>query len=103
MFSYIIGFVALVVVFYNPIVEMLSHETIPQIRRTPLGRLNTDLLATEDDVAVNGTGLQCPQDAYSVHIYSREPLVLYIEGFLSGEERAHLLDIRYLKPRLLYC
>lgn len=93
MFSYIIGLVAMLVVFYNPIMDLISDETVPQIKRTPLGNLNTTLLALEDDSTKNGTGLQCPQDGYSVHIYSREPLVLYIEGFLSADERVHLLDI----------
>lgn len=94
MFSYIIGLVAMLVVFYNPVLDLFSPENVPQIKRTPLGNLNTTLLAMEDDSTGNGTDLQCPQDEYSVHIYSKEPLVLYIEGFLSADERAHLLDIR---------
>lgn len=94
MFSYIVGLVACVVLFYNPISQLLSPEAVPQIRRMPRPQLNTELLALEDEGIANATIAGCPADAYSVHIYSREPLVLYIEGFLSAEERAHLLDIR---------
>ena len=92
MYSYIVAFVAFLVLFYNPISELLSPGT-PQIRRTPRPQINFDLLAPEQDTA-NGTSIQCPADSYSVHIFSREPLVLYIEGFLRPEERAHLLEIR---------
>ncbi|KAB5558237.1 hypothetical protein GE09DRAFT_105842 [Coniochaeta sp. 2T2.1] len=99
MFSYIVGLVAFLVVFYQPIVQLLSPEAaIPQIRRTPRPKLNFDLLALEDDGgsdSTNGT-IGCASDTYSVHIYSREPLVVYIEGFLSVDERAHLLDIRFV-------
>lgn len=93
MFSYIVGFVAFLVLFYNPLTEILSPGT-PRIRRTPLPQINTDLLALED--AGNETSIQCPEDSYSIHVFSREPLVLYIEGFLRPEEQTHLLDIRFV-------
>jgi len=98
MFSYIVGLVAFLVVFYNPIAQLLSPDSVPQIRRTPRPELNTDLLALEDEGSANVTSTGCGADAYSVHIYSREPLVLYVEGFLSADERAHLLEIR-----LVFC
>ncbi|OIW33815.1 2OG-Fe(II) oxygenase family oxidoreductase [Coniochaeta ligniaria NRRL 30616] len=95
MFSYVVGLVAVLVLFHDPISQLLSSSpgAVPQLQRTPRPRLNTELLALEDDGTANETGITCPPDAYSVHIFSREPLVLYIEGFLSPEERAHLLDI----------
>jgi hypothetical protein len=95
MFSYIVGLIACLVMFYNPISQLLSQDAVPQMRRMARPQLNTELLALEE-TAANGTGITCPRDAYSVHIYSREPLVLYIEGFLSVEERAHLLEIRWV-------
>lgn len=91
MFAYVVAFLAFLVL-YNPIVQMLSPEQVPRIHRTPLPRVNESLLALEDDA--DGTALQCPEDSYSVHIVSKEPLVVYIENFLSVDERSHLLEIR---------
>lgn len=90
MFSYVVAFLAFLVL-YNPIVQMLSSEPVPRIHRMPRSRVNESLLALED---TNGTALQCPEDSYSVHIVSKEPLVVYIENFLSVDERSHLLEIR---------
>lgn len=89
MLSYVVAVLAFVLL-YNPITELLSSAP-PQIRRTPRPRVNETLLALED--SLNQT-LQCPGDEYSVHIFSKEPLVIYIKNFLSAEERSHLLDIR---------
>lgn len=89
MFSYVVAFLAFLVL-YNPIVQMLSPAPVPRIHRTPRPRVNETLLALEDD---NGTALQCPEDSYSVHIVSKEPLVVYIENFLAADERSHLLEI----------
>lgn len=32
-----------------------------------------------------------------VHVLSREPLVVYIEGFLSAEEAEHVVEVRYVR------
>jgi prolyl 4-hydroxylase len=103
--TYVVGLVAFIVLFYNPILESISPTAAkPQIRRRPRPQLNSDLLALEGEDVENPnlTSTGCPPDAYSVHIYSREPLVLYIEGFLTPDERAHLLDIRF-DPLRHYC
>lgn len=54
--------------------------------------LNHDILSIED-----GTPFTCDSgsDAYRVHILSQAPLVIYIEGFLSGDEADHLVNVRY--------
>jgi prolyl 4-hydroxylase len=39
--------------------------------------------------------LQCPEHNYDIHIFSADPLVIYIDGFLSTSEAEHLVDIRY--------
>ncbi|ROW14461.1 hypothetical protein VPNG_03889 [Cytospora leucostoma] len=95
MLSYALTLLA-VLALYNPIVRLLSSEPSttttlpPQIRRTPRPQVNEALLALE---LANGTALNCPEDSYSVHIFSKEPLVVYIENFLSADERSHLLEI----------
>jgi hypothetical protein len=44
--------------------------------------------------------LTCPHHAYNVHILSRDPLVIYIQSFLSNEEAEHLVRIRF-EPLLI--
>ena len=44
--------------------------------------------------------LVCPDHKYDVHVLASEPLVLYIDDFLSDEEADHLVDIRYMASRI---
>ncbi|KAJ0161921.1 hypothetical protein CTA2_5395, partial [Colletotrichum tanaceti] len=93
MISYVIGLVAVLVFFADPVARFFSPSGAggrARMVRTPRPQMNESLLAVEHP---NATALSCPPDAYSVRIFSKEPLVLYIEGFLTSEERAHLLDI----------
>lgn len=49
-----------------------------------------------DSLVVPERDLVCGEHQYKgVHILHREPLVLYIEGFLSDEEARHVVQIRY--------
>ncbi|KAL7795774.1 hypothetical protein V8C37DRAFT_27969 [Trichoderma ceciliae] len=91
MFSYIIGLLAVLFLVANPI----NQYFLPQSSRTknslsPRPQLNESLLAID---GVNATVPNCPADAYGARILSREPLVVYLEGFLSESERNHLLEI----------
>ncbi|KAG8165839.1 hypothetical protein KVR01_004391 [Diaporthe batatas] len=88
MFALVVAVLAFVLL-YNPVTQLLSPAP-PHLRRTPRPQVNESLLAVEN--LTNHT-LPCPADSYSVHIVSRAPLVLYVENFLSPEERTHLLDI----------
>lgn len=90
MFSYVVAGIAVFLFAYNPIVQYLSPEPA-RLPRTPRPRINESLLAI--DVA-NETAPNCPPDSYSVHILSKAPIVIYIENFLSENERDHLLEIR---------
>lgn len=89
MFQYVVAVLAFVLL-YNPVTQLFSPAP-PQIRRTPRPQVNEALLALED---LSNQTLRCPADSYSAHILSKAPLVVYIENFLSPEERSHLLDIR---------
>ena len=96
MFSYIIGVLAIGLFLANPI----SQFFYPQPNRVVTGRqnlapkprLNESLLAL---VGPDDTALECPPDTYGARILRKEPLVVYLEGFLSESERRHLLEIRY--------
>ncbi|KAK1637322.1 hypothetical protein BDP81DRAFT_406222 [Colletotrichum phormii] len=96
MISYVIALVAFLVFFPDPLVNFFSSSdgrstsSRSRVARTPRPQMNESLLAIEH---ANATALSCPPDDYSVRIFSKEPLVLYIEGFLSVEERKHLLEI----------
>ena len=87
MFSYIIPLVALLIVFSNPIAQLFLSPN--RALRTERPAINESLLA----IPGIGDGEGC-QEGYKVHVWSAEPLVVYIEGFLSEGERAHLLETR---------
>lgn len=38
--------------------------------------------------------LECAEFGYDVHVYSTKPLVIYIDGFLSGKEAEQLVELR---------
>ncbi|GAB1320117.1 Prolyl 4-hydroxylase alpha subunit domain-containing protein [Madurella fahalii] len=92
MFTYILAVVPILLFFSDPISQLFSPSA-PRIRRLPRPQLNADLLALEDNNNNNSVNYTCPHNPYTVHIYSREPLVLYVENFLSPPERTHLLEI----------
>jgi prolyl 4-hydroxylase len=57
-------------------------------------------LNTTDDSFISpedGVPLTCPGDDYRVHIFSRAPLLIYIENFLSDQEADHLVAVRYVR------
>ncbi|KKA28270.1 hypothetical protein TD95_001836 [Thielaviopsis punctulata] len=85
MFSYIVALVAVFLVIYSQ-----SGPARP-MARMPLPPLNEEMLAMPTPHENDSVG--CPPDAYSVHIYAKEPLVIYVENFLSEAEREHLLEI----------
>lgn len=52
--------------------------------------LNPDILSLPDGVIPN-----CAPDNYRVHLLQKDPLVIYIEDFLSAEETDHIVNLRY--------
>lgn len=43
----------------------------------------------------DGVPFSCPSaEGYRVHLLSREPLIIYIENFISETEANHILDMR---------
>ncbi|KAI5459956.1 hypothetical protein BGZ63DRAFT_360107 [Mariannaea sp. PMI_226] len=79
-----------VIFFSNPISDFLFPDQVRRPQLAPRPKLNESLLAIDGP---NATVPTCPTDAYRARILSRDPLVIYLEGFLSGEERRSLLDI----------
>lgn len=50
-------------------------------------------ISPEDDVPLNCPRREAGED-FKVHILSRDPLVIYIENFLTEKEADHLVDVR---------
>lgn len=48
-----------------------------------------------DALVIPDPGLVCEPHGYDVRILSREPLVVYVEMFLSRDEAEHLVNISY--------
>ena len=96
MLSYIVGILAIGVFLANPINNFFFppkyRGSADRLDLTPKPPLNESLLAL---VGPNDSSLECPPDAYAARILRTDPLVVYLENFLSEQERSHLLDIRY--------
>ena len=88
MFSYIIPLIGLLLVFSNPILQLFQPDR-PLATERPA--INESQLAIPGE----GDGVGC-EGGYRVHVWSIEPLVVYVEGFLSEEERRNILEMRYV-------
>lgn len=49
-----------------------------------------------EGLMVPDPSLVCEEHGYKVHIFNREPLVIYIEGFLKEDEAQHIVKIRWV-------
>lgn len=98
MLSYIVALVAGLIFLANPISQIFfPRDEQSRFQRrgsshrlSPRPKLNESLLAID---LANATAPDCPPDAYIARILSRAPLVVYLENFLSEDERRHLLEI----------
>ncbi|EFX02851.1 2og-Fe oxygenase family protein [Grosmannia clavigera kw1407] len=97
MFGYAIVAVLAVCLFWlDPILNAVAPSLVPKapvMYRTPRPPVKESLLALEDGDVGSGSS-SCPPDAYTVHLFNKAPLVMYIENFLSLSERQHLIEIR---------
>lgn len=63
-----------------------AHQHIPALNLS-----DDSFISPEDATPLNcGKG----EDNYQIHLLSRDPLAIYIEGFLSDREADHLVDVR---------
>lgn len=103
--SFAVGTVLQYVVFLGlayvlagaPLLSILAGSTgASKKSRASFGRpppLSPDKAAT---LVIPEKNLTCGEHAFrGVHVLSREPLVVYIEGFLGQDEVQHVVDIRY--------
>jgi hypothetical protein len=56
------------------------------------GDINYQSFENTDSLVFPDTDLICPPHSYNVRVLSREPLVVYIDGFLSAKEAEHMVN-----------
>lgn len=75
----------------SPVLRSLTGEEAEE----PLPEISAEKI---DSLVIPDPDLQCPEHKYTTHIFSRDPLVLYIPDFLSDEEIDHIVEIRLAIP-----
>jgi hypothetical protein len=75
--------------------EKFGYETKTEIRRGSVGHVGNGRNGEVKEVQ------SCPDHGYKTHIFHRDPLVIYIEDFVSKREMDHIIDIRYVGSILL--
>ncbi|KAG4423104.1 hypothetical protein IFR04_003741 [Cadophora malorum] len=84
MIGYIAAILPLYIFVYLPISSSLTGTT--QRPAVPITQFNSSFIATNEP-------LDCPSHSYNTHILSVDPLIIYIENFLSSAESDHVLKI----------
>jgi hypothetical protein len=85
MLGYIAAILPLYIFVYLPVSNTLFGAS--QKPSAGFTQFNSSFIAANEP-------LSCPTHKYNTHIISQEPLVIYIEDFLSPDESTHLLKIR---------
>ncbi|KAG4438676.1 hypothetical protein IFR05_005857 [Cadophora sp. M221] len=84
MLGYIAALLPLYIFVYLPVSNTLFGT--PQRPSAWVTQFNSSFIATNEP-------LSCSSHKYNTHILSLEPLLIYIEDFLSSDESTHLLKI----------
>jgi prolyl 4-hydroxylase len=91
MIGYIVALLPLYILVWLPIQHMLFGSSEPSSDRQTVV-FNSSFVASNEP-------LSCPPHSYNTFILSQEPLIIYIESFLSADESAHLIKIRSFLPQ----
>jgi hypothetical protein len=86
MLGYLVALLPLYIFLWLPLSQII-YGTSKGSSHNQTIHLNNSLIASDEP-------LSCSPHNYNTFILSTEPLVIYIENFLSVEESKHLLDIR---------
>jgi prolyl 4-hydroxylase len=90
MIGYFFAIIPLYVLVYVPLSQIIFGSGVKrQLEEESPLELNSSFIATDDP-------LFCPSHSYNTYILSHEPLMVYIEGFLSPNESEHLVRVRYV-------
>jgi prolyl 4-hydroxylase len=75
-----------------PLSSLISDASSASTQRD--GNIGQEKL---ENLVIPEKNLTCVNHAYKgVYVLGREPLVVYIEGFLSDEEASHVVDTRFV-------
>jgi prolyl 4-hydroxylase len=98
MIGYLLALLPLYIFVYLPVSQLLGFPPSSSWSSSPSspGGHDHEYSFNESFVAFEEPGLVCPEHTYATHILSREPLVLYLEGWLSEGEIQHLLETRFV-------
>jgi prolyl 4-hydroxylase len=88
MIGYLVAILPIYFFLYIPISHSI-YGSVQEPREKASAVLNSSFIADDEP-------LSCPPHHYNTYILSHEPLVIYIENFLSTQESSHLLNIRYV-------
>jgi hypothetical protein len=90
MIGYFFAIIPLYVLVYVPLSNIIFGSGVKrQLEEESSLELNSSFIASDDP-------LFCPKHSYNTYILSHEPLMVYIEGFLSRNESEHLVKVRYV-------
>lgn len=76
---------------YLFILSPLLKTIVPSLF-SDTGSVNYQSFELSDSLVIPDNNLTCAPHKFNVRILHREPLILYIDGFLSESETAHLVD-----------
>ena len=93
MIGYILALLPLYVLVYLPLTQWFNSPT-NRSSRHHITNFNSTFIADDEP-------LFCHPHSYNTFMLSHEPLIIYIEGFLSNNESEHLLKIRYESSSML--
>ena len=82
---------ALYIFVLSPLLRTYFPSLIPESQES-----SYESFEKTDSLIIPDPNLICDPHNYNVHILSREPLVVYIEGFLSQDEAEHLVNVSYV-------
>jgi prolyl 4-hydroxylase len=93
VFEYLLLSIPLYIFVGSPLLKVLAPSYFGSD-----GDANYQSFENTDALVFPDSDLVCPPHPYNVRVLSREPLVVYIDGFLSEKEADHMVKAAYVSP-----
>lgn len=95
-FQYAIFLVIAYILAGAPLLSTLYPGAGDAVKKEGKGDVKQVSYEKIESLMVLDRGLKCEEQGYRVHVLGREPLVVYVEGFLSEAERKRIVELRYV-------